>query len=207
MDINELSRLGISWTSSNMFNNNTWKLFGFRKCPARGKFFEYFISDQRLGIEKFIYQELFALTLVDIAQAVKQIDEYNLSFLDYRRILILGIISHYWLYKGTNDFENLIIRIREVNKYTSDSSNNNIPKTFVSRFSFEANLGAEKKARMMLAASMLLGTSTKENGILRPQSDYYEILKEYKPTGHLPKILPGTYLELAGQVARELINS
>ncbi len=207
MDINELSRIGISWTSSNMFDDNIWKLFGFRKCPARGKLFNYFISNQRLAIEEFIHQELFALTLIDIAQAVKQIDKYKTSFIDYRITLILGIISYYWVYKGTDDFENLIKRIKDVNEYTSDPSSNNIRDTFVSRFSFDANLEGEKKVRMTVAATMLLGKSTQEKGLLGSHSTYNEILKGYKPTGYLPKLLTGTNFEQAVQMSHELINT
>jgi hypothetical protein len=76
MHINELAYLGFGLTGYGLLDDSVWKAFGFPKRPKRGKFFDFLVRRQKLAIERFLMNEMMALAIVDIAQAIKRIEGY-----------------------------------------------------------------------------------------------------------------------------------
>ena len=176
MDINELSYLGLGWIGQTLFNDNVWKAFGFSGRPKRGKFFDFLVPKQKLNIERFLFKELFALSLVDIAQAVKPINKYNQPYCDYRALMLTGIIGYAWEMGTFDNFDDFIDSIRAVNSYTANSANNNIPQIFVTRLIKAANLDDMKKVQVMFGATNLLASANKENGLINFNATYRDKL-------------------------------
>lgn len=69
-------------------DDNTWRLFGYKKRPKRGAYFNFLVNKEKLKIEKFILRELY---IICISNAVSIIEN------DIKTIYLIvnGIIDHY----------------------------------------------------------------------------------------------------------------
>lgn len=55
--LSELGKEIIGLAASNVFNDNLWQAFGFKKTPIRGSFFNAFVSSAQLAKETFLRRE------------------------------------------------------------------------------------------------------------------------------------------------------
>lgn len=184
-DINEISFLATGWVCEVLIDDTTWTNFGFDGKPKRGKLFDLFVSKERLRFEKFLMNEISAMAIVDVAQAAKSLDAYKMETCDYRSLLLSGLIYNLWKIGIRARLDEILSTIKEVNDYTSDSSEFNIPKRFTERLFQKANPKGFNYSKILYGASSLLANAKKENGILTQNNLYKKELKEFSPFGEL----------------------
>jgi hypothetical protein len=70
-----------------------WKIFGFKSCPKRGKYFDFLVSKDRLKKEDFLLKELLLLSTIDSMRAIR----IKISSDQDCKLYIVGLLS--MLYK------------------------------------------------------------------------------------------------------------
>lgn len=206
-DINQIAYLATGWIGQPLLEDNIWKSFGFRSRPKRGKFFDFLVSKKKLGIEKFLVKEMLALSLIDIAQAAKPLDSYVKDDCDFRILLLAGVISNTFTLGLCHNLDDFLDTIKEVNRYTNNSTDNKIPQSFVARLTRQVALDDRKKVFIMYGAANLLASCNKENGLLGINDTYRVQLKQHNPTGKLSCELTKAEVDKIIWVALELVNN
>lgn len=79
--------------SSIIMDDNLWKLFGYKKRPKRGAFFNKFINDKRLKTEMFLLREMY---IICIANAISFLN----NELDTKKIFVKRILDQYFSFAG-----------------------------------------------------------------------------------------------------------
>ena len=184
-DINEISFLATGWVFEVLIDDTIWTNFGFEGKPKRGKLFDFLVSKERLRLEKFLMNEVAAMSIVDVAQAAKSLDTYKMDTCDYRSLLLCGLFYNLWKIGIRARLDEILSTTKEVNEYTSDSAGFNIPKKFTERLFQKSNHKGFNYSKILYGASSLLASANRENGILTPNNSYKKELKKFTPFGEL----------------------
>ena len=193
MEINKLVDLCSVMCYELVIRDDIWRFFSFKRKPSRGKFFDFFISNEKLATEKFIQEELIAINFSILFSAIYSNyydSRKNLNFSDWQNRavtnegkIVTGILDRIWyhrIFENLNSFLKLIedsVRMYRIRYFEENIS------FFIKKFSnINSNLSQEV---IKLGAIFLFNGSDFSGLISNKVIDYKRFLTENPPEGKL----------------------
>lgn len=94
-----------SFASGMCLDNNIWRLFGYKKRPKRGSFFNRFINEKKLFTEKFILREIYIICIINAISFIE-------NEIEVKDLILKRTLDQFFSYQGiiealyfTSEFE------------------------------------------------------------------------------------------------------